>query len=65
MSFLKQIKYSVLKAVSVNGFNVSSSITKRLRRIHNAWQFRFALNLVATAQWFRFGGRVVHHLTRR
>ncbi|EGQ9799435.1 hypothetical protein FWP36_24295, partial [Vibrio parahaemolyticus] len=42
-----------------------SAITRRLRRIHNAWHFRFALNLVFTAQWFRFGGRVAHHLTRR
>ncbi|NOJ02112.1 hypothetical protein F0240_20265, partial [Vibrio kanaloae] len=39
--------------------------TKRLRRIHNAWHFWFELALVFTAQWFRFGGRVVHHLTRR
>ncbi|POB03509.1 hypothetical protein CRN33_19125 [Vibrio vulnificus] len=31
-------------------------LTRRLRRIHNAWHFRFALNLVFTAQWFRFGG---------
>ncbi|EGR3462124.1 hypothetical protein DC843_26055 [Vibrio parahaemolyticus] len=31
-------------------------ITKRLRQIRNAWHFRFALNLVVTAQWFRFGG---------
>ncbi|HAT7741561.1 TPA: hypothetical protein I7167_22065 [Vibrio vulnificus] len=28
-------------------------ITRRLRRIPNAWRFRFALNLVFTAQWFR------------
>ncbi|MDG2648071.1 DUF3265 domain-containing protein [Vibrio parahaemolyticus] len=28
-------------------------ITKRLRRIPNAWHFRFALNLVVTAQCFR------------
>ncbi|MCX8788118.1 GNAT family N-acetyltransferase [Vibrio parahaemolyticus] len=40
-------------------------ITKRLRRIHNAWQFWFKSALVFTAQWFRLGGRVVHHLTRR
>ncbi|EGR1559813.1 hypothetical protein D6Y19_24690 [Vibrio parahaemolyticus] len=40
-------------------------ITKRLRRIHNAWHFRFNSNLVFTAQWFRLGDRVVHHLTRR
>jgi hypothetical protein len=40
-------------------------ITKRLRRIHNAWHFWFESALVFTAQWFRFGGRVVHHLTRR
>ncbi|HAS8479456.1 TPA: DUF3265 domain-containing protein [Vibrio vulnificus] len=40
-------------------------ITKRSRRIPNAWHFRFALNLVFTAQWFRFGGSVAHHLTRR
>ncbi|EGQ9095672.1 DUF3265 domain-containing protein [Vibrio alginolyticus] len=25
-------------------------LTKRSRRIHNAWHFRFALNLVFTAQ---------------
>ncbi|EGR0935579.1 hypothetical protein EIB86_23800 [Vibrio parahaemolyticus] len=40
-------------------------LTKRLRRIHNAWQFWFKSALVFTAQWFRLGGRVVHHLTRR
>ncbi len=40
-------------------------LTKRLRRIHNAWHFGFNSTLVFTAQWFRFGGRVVHHLTRR
>ena len=34
----------------------SIGITKRLRRIPNAWHFRFALNLVFTAQWFRLGG---------
>ncbi|HAS6208501.1 TPA: hypothetical protein I7182_21240 [Vibrio vulnificus] len=28
-------------------------ITKRLRQIRNAWHFRFALNLVFTAQWVR------------
>ncbi|NOH67068.1 DUF3265 domain-containing protein [Vibrio rotiferianus] len=32
-------------------------ITKRLRQIRNAWHFGFALNLVFTAQWFKFGGR--------
>ena len=32
-------------------------ITKRLRQIRNARHFRFALNLVFTAQWFRLGGR--------
>ncbi|NOH82075.1 hypothetical protein F0231_20370 [Vibrio sp. RE86] len=31
----------------------------------NAWRFRFALILVFTAQWFRQGGSVAHHLTRR
>ncbi|EGQ9468798.1 DUF3265 domain-containing protein [Vibrio parahaemolyticus] len=40
-------------------------MTKRLRRIHNAWQFQFESALVFTAQWVRLGGRVVHHLTRR
>ncbi|NOI16517.1 DUF3265 domain-containing protein [Vibrio hepatarius] len=40
-------------------------LTKRLRRIHNAWHFRFDLALVVTAQWFRRGGSVAHHLTRR
>ncbi|MBS9917069.1 hypothetical protein J4H10_22050, partial [Vibrio alginolyticus] len=39
--------------------------TKRLRQIRNAWHFRFALNLVFTAQWFRLGGGVAHYLTRR
>lgn len=33
--------------------------------ILNAWHFRFVSGLVFTAQWFRFGGRVVHTLTRR
>ncbi|MBH9742578.1 DUF3265 domain-containing protein [Vibrio navarrensis] len=41
------------------------ALTKRLRRIHNAWQFWFESALVFTAQWSRFGGRVVHPLTRR
>ncbi|TOG63511.1 hypothetical protein CGG86_23035 [Vibrio parahaemolyticus] len=40
-------------------------LTKRLRRIHNARQFWFESTLVFKAQWFRLGGRVVHHLTRR
>ncbi|EGQ9283835.1 DUF3265 domain-containing protein [Vibrio vulnificus] len=40
-------------------------MTKRLRRIHNAWHFRFDSALVFTAQWFRSGGCVAHHLTRR
>ncbi|MCU8291107.1 DUF3265 domain-containing protein [Vibrio vulnificus] len=35
-------------------------LTRRLRRIHNAWHFRFALNLVFTAQCL---GRVVALLT--
>ncbi|TOI32916.1 DUF3265 domain-containing protein [Vibrio parahaemolyticus] len=40
-------------------------MTKRLRRIHNAWHFWFVSTYVFTAQWLRLGGRVVHHLTRR
>ncbi|PXB14558.1 hypothetical protein CXR47_25305 [Vibrio parahaemolyticus] len=40
-------------------------ITKRLRRIPNVWHFRFDSVLVFTAQWFRLGGSVAHHLTRR
>ncbi|QET59973.1 hypothetical protein FOB75_03080 [Vibrio parahaemolyticus] len=44
---------------------VVAALTKRLRRIHNAWQFQFDSTLVFTAQWFRLGGSVVHHLTRR
>ncbi|EGR1221130.1 hypothetical protein EBM76_21835 [Vibrio parahaemolyticus] len=40
-------------------------ITKRLRRIPNAWHFRFDSALVFTAQWFKCGGSVAHHLTRR
>ncbi len=35
---------------------VNKNITKRLRQIPNAWHFRFALSLVFTAQWFKFGG---------
>ncbi|QBN14198.1 hypothetical protein E2I22_08505 [Vibrio vulnificus] len=31
-------------------------ITRRLRRIHNAWRFQFKLNLVFKVQWFKFGG---------
>ncbi|TOM09726.1 hypothetical protein CGH77_23185 [Vibrio parahaemolyticus] len=31
-------------------------LTRRLRRIHNAWHFWFVLTYVFTAQWFRFGG---------
>jgi hypothetical protein len=37
---------------------------KRLRRIPNAWHFRFDSALVFTAQYFRLGGSVAHHLTR-
>ncbi len=33
--------------------------------ILNAWHFGFVSALVFTAQWVRFGGRVVHTLTRR
>ncbi len=40
-------------------------LTKRLRRIHNAWRSRFKSVLVFKVQWFRFGGGAVHHLTRR
>ncbi|TBT26886.1 hypothetical protein D5E85_26050, partial [Vibrio parahaemolyticus] len=40
-------------------------LTRRLRRIHNALRSQFKLNLVFKVQWFRFGGCVVHHLTRR
>ena len=40
-------------------------LTKRLRQIRNARHFRFTLNLVFTAQWFRLGGSVAHYLTRR
>ncbi|TFH88904.1 hypothetical protein ELS82_25335 [Vibrio ouci] len=35
----------------------TSDITKRLRRIPNAWHFRFDSTLVFTAQCFRFGGQ--------
>ncbi|TMX38702.1 hypothetical protein DA098_12280 [Vibrio parahaemolyticus] len=31
-------------------------LTRRLRRIHNAWRSQFKLNLVFKVQWFRFGG---------
>ena len=41
------------------------NITRRLRRIHNAWYFRFESALAFTAQWFRSGGSVARHLTRR
>lgn len=30
-------------------------LNKRLRRIPNAWHFRFDSALVFPAQWFRFG----------
>ncbi|EQM49610.1 hypothetical protein D051_4058 [Vibrio parahaemolyticus VPCR-2010] len=40
-------------------------LTKHSRGIHNAWQFWFESALVFTAQWFRFGGGVVHPLMRR
>ncbi|TOB57904.1 DUF3265 domain-containing protein [Vibrio parahaemolyticus] len=40
-------------------------ITRRLRGILNAWHFQFDSALVFTAQWFKFGGGVVHPLTRR
>ncbi|EGR0395087.1 hypothetical protein FHO69_22600 [Vibrio vulnificus] len=31
-------------------------LTRRLRRIHNAWRFQFKLSLVFKVQWFKFGG---------
>ncbi len=34
----------------------SIALTKRLRRIRNAWHFGFDSAFVFTAQWFRFGG---------
>ncbi|MDF9401782.1 hypothetical protein EYW48_21155 [Vibrio sp. 1180_3] len=40
-------------------------LTRRLRRIPNAWHFQFGSALVFTAQWFRLGGGVVHPLTQR
>ncbi|EGR0050568.1 DUF3265 domain-containing protein [Vibrio vulnificus] len=40
-------------------------MTRRLRRIRNAWRSQFTLNLVSKAQRFRLGCRVTHHLTRR
>ncbi|EGQ9702205.1 DUF3265 domain-containing protein [Vibrio kanaloae] len=43
----------------------NSQLTRRLRRIPNAWHFWFDSALVFTAQWFRSGGSVAHHLTRR
>ncbi|OUJ33686.1 hypothetical protein BTR40_24245 [Vibrio parahaemolyticus] len=54
------------KAVADKGNNgETKSLTKRLRRIHNAWHFRFKISFVFTEQWFRFSGRVVHPLTGR
>ncbi len=32
------------------------SLTRRLRRTHNALRSQFKLNLVFKVQWFRFGG---------
>ncbi|QLE27528.1 DUF3265 domain-containing protein [Vibrio parahaemolyticus] len=43
----------------------NKKLTKRLRRIPNAWHFWFDPAFVFTAQWFRSGGSVAHHLTRR
>ncbi|PUZ91384.1 DUF3265 domain-containing protein [Vibrio vulnificus] len=40
-------------------------MTKRLRRIHNAWRFQFKLNLVSKVQGLGLVVSVVHHLTRR
>ncbi len=34
----------------------ATNITRRLRRIHNAWRFQFQSGLVFKVQWFRFGG---------
>ncbi len=31
-------------------------LTRRLRRIHNAWRSQLKLNLVFNVQWFGFGG---------
>ncbi|PSV28545.1 hypothetical protein C9J44_21445 [Photobacterium sp. GB-27] len=65
-------KYSFFKGiftvVELMGFHSAAQrlrSTKRLRRIHNAWRSRFKSVLVFKVQWFRFGGGVVHHLTRR
>ncbi|AUW38791.1 hypothetical protein AL464_24650 [Vibrio parahaemolyticus] len=44
---------------------MSYHLTKRLRRILNAWHFRFESVLVFTAQWFSRVVCVAHHLTRR
>ncbi len=35
---------------------VRRQLTRRLRRIHNAWPFQFQSGLVFKVQWFRFGG---------
>ncbi|TOI27517.1 hypothetical protein CGI62_23560 [Vibrio parahaemolyticus] len=43
----------------------NKKLTKRLRRIPNAWHFWFDSAFVFTAQWFSSGGSVAHHLTRR
>ncbi|CAH8239553.1 conserved hypothetical protein [Vibrio aestuarianus] len=53
---------------SGNGLEIKGlewQLTRRLRQIRNARHFRFALNLVFTAQWFRLGGNVAHYLTQR
>ncbi len=61
------VAYFVLGNLLSNNLNtgVKLRLTKRLRRIHNAWRFQFKLNLVFKVQCLSLVVSVVHHLTRR
>ncbi len=52
------VAYLVSGNLLSNNLNtgVKLRLTKRLRRIHNAWRFQFKLNLVFKVQWFKFSG---------
>ncbi|HGS5505956.1 TPA: hypothetical protein ACMDU4_004250, partial [Vibrio parahaemolyticus] len=52
------VAYLVSGNLLSNNLNTDGKLrlTRRLRRIHNAWRFQFKLNLVFKVQWFKFGG---------
>ncbi len=52
------VAYFVSGNLLSNNLNTGGKLrlTRRLRRIHNAWRFQFKLNLVFKVQWVRYGG---------